>query len=56
MALSLTKGDVEKLIVGATILGTGGGGDPKEGKEMLETSTQAGDSCSPILTRCVLNL
>ncbi len=42
MALSLTKGDVEKLIVGATILGTGGGGDPKEGKEMLLGDLDAG--------------
>mgnify|MGYP001626360262 CR=1 FL=1 len=34
---SLTrKEDVENLILGATILGTGGGGDPREGSKLLE--------------------
>ena len=31
-----TRKDVEDLILGATILGTGGGGDPKEGVKLLE--------------------
>ena len=32
---TLTKGDIEDLIVGATILGVGGGGDPGKGLEIL---------------------
>ncbi|MDA4112167.1 MAG: DUF917 domain-containing protein, partial [Thaumarchaeota archaeon] len=32
---TLTKTDIEDLIVGATILGVGGGGDPKKGLEIL---------------------
>lgn len=30
-------GDAEKLVLGATILGTGGGGDPREGLSMLKS-------------------
>ncbi|HIQ10605.1 MAG TPA: DUF917 family protein, partial [Pyrodictium sp.] len=34
---SLTsRRDIEDLIRGATILGTGGGGDPKEGLKLLD--------------------
>ncbi|AFH42003.1 DUF917 domain-containing protein [Fervidicoccus fontis] len=29
------EGDVERLVIGATVLGTGGGGDPKEGYKAL---------------------
>lgn len=34
--------DVEDLIVGTTILGTGGGGNPKEGSAILESDLAAG--------------
>jgi len=42
MVLSLGRYDVEQLIVGATIMGTGGGGNPKEGLRMLLGDLQAG--------------
>ncbi len=42
MVLSLAKDDVEKLIVGTTIMGTGGGGDPKEGLAMLLGDLESG--------------
>ena len=32
----LTEKDVEHLIIGAAILGTGGGGDPEEGLKILK--------------------
>lgn len=32
----VSKSDLENLVLGATILGTGGGGDPKEGLKLLE--------------------
>jgi uncharacterized protein len=32
---TLTKNDIEDLIVGATLLGVGGGGDPQKGLEIL---------------------
>jgi hypothetical protein len=34
--------DVEDLIVGTTILGTGGGGSPQTGRKILESDLQAG--------------
>ena len=36
MAKVLTKREIEDLLQGATILGTGGGGDPKKGLKLLE--------------------
>jgi len=38
----LTEKDVEHLIVGAAILGTGGGGDPEKGLEMLKKDFKEG--------------
>ncbi len=38
----LTEKDVEHLIVGAAILGTGGGGDPEEGLNMLKRDLKEG--------------
>jgi len=38
----LTEKDVEHLIVGAAILGTGGGGDPEKGLEMLKKDLKEG--------------
>jgi len=32
-----TREDVEKFVLGATILGTGGGGSPEEGRRLLES-------------------
>lgn len=40
--MTLTKKDVEHLIIGATILGTGGGGSPDKGLSMLQTDLQEG--------------
>jgi DUF917 family protein len=37
-----TSNDVEDLIVGTTILGTGGGGSPESGRTVLETDLKAG--------------
>mgnify|MGYP001772531312 CR=1 FL=1 len=37
-----TINQVEKLVLGATILGTGGGGDPREGLAMLKSVLEAG--------------
>ncbi|MEM1858580.1 MAG: DUF917 family protein, partial [Desulfurococcaceae archaeon] len=34
--------DAEKLVLGATILGTGGGGDPREGLSMLKGVLEEG--------------
>jgi DUF917 family protein len=42
LVMSLGKDDVEKLIVGTTILGTGGGGNPKEGWAMLLDDLESG--------------
>jgi len=39
---SLTLDDVENLVAGATILGTGGGGDPEEGLKMLRQDLSEG--------------
>ncbi len=36
-----TKRDVEDLVLGATILGTGGGGDPKKGVRLLEEAVES---------------
>lgn len=38
----LTKKDVEHLIIGAAILGTGGGGNPEEGLSMLKEDFEGG--------------
>ena len=38
----LTKEDVENLVIGASILGSGGGGDPYIGKLMLLTAIEKG--------------
>jgi len=40
--MTLTKEDVEHLIIGATILGTGGGGSPEKGLGMLQSDLQEG--------------
>jgi DUF917 family protein len=37
-----SKDDVEDLVVGATILGTGGGGSPQTGREVLESDLKSG--------------
>lgn len=37
-----TLRDIDHLVVGATILGTGGGGDPKAGRETLNADLTAG--------------
>lgn len=37
-----SKDDVEDLVVGTTILGTGGGGSPKTGREVLESDLEGG--------------
>lgn len=42
MVKVLNEEDVKNLIVGATILGTGGGGDPKEGLKTLLNDLKAG--------------
>jgi len=42
MVLSLGRHEVEQLIVGTTIMGTGGGGSPKEGLRMLFGDLEAG--------------
>jgi len=42
MVLYLYKDEVEKLIVGTTIMGTGGGGSPKEGLDMLLGDLESG--------------
>lgn len=42
MVLSLSRDGVEQLIVGATIMGTGGGGSPREGLEILFGDLEAG--------------
>ena len=36
-----TREDAEDLVLGATILGAGGGGDPKEGLRMMEAALRA---------------
>ncbi|ALM74039.1 DUF917 domain-containing protein [Thermococcus barophilus] len=38
----LTEQDLKDLIEGCTVLGTGGGGDPKEGWELIERELKAG--------------
>jgi len=42
MFMLKTTNDVEDLIVGATIFGTGGGGSPQTGKAFLESDLKAG--------------
>jgi hypothetical protein len=37
-----SKGDIEDLVVGTTILGTGGGGSPEDGRNVLESDLKAG--------------
>jgi|YelNatPaOPRAMG01_1025707.scaffolds.fasta_scaffold10415_6 DUF917 family protein len=46
MVRVLTEEDVKNLIAGATILGTGGGGDPKEGLEILMDDLKTGRTLS----------
>ncbi len=43
-----TLEDARKLVLGATILGTGGGGDPREGMKMMEEVISAGRSVSVV--------
>lgn len=42
MVRTLDKKGVEHLVIGSTILGTGGGGDPEEGLKMLMDDLEAG--------------
>jgi hypothetical protein len=42
MVKVLEREDINNLIVGTTILGTGGGGDPKEGLEILTKDLKSG--------------
>jgi len=42
MVLSLSRDEVKQLVVGTTIMGTGGGGSPKEGLKMLFGDLDAG--------------
>ena len=42
MVLSLNRDEVEQLVIGATIMGTGGGGSPREGLRMLFRDLEAG--------------
>ena len=42
MVRILKEEDVNNLIIGATILGTGGGGDPKEGLRTLMDDINSG--------------
>jgi DUF917 family protein len=37
-----SKDAIENLVAGTTILGTGGGGSPQAGKEVLELDLKAG--------------
>lgn len=37
-----SKDAVEDLVVGTTILGTGGGGNPQDGRSLLESDLEAG--------------
>lgn len=39
---TLEKSDIEDLVVGTTLLGTGGGGSPQIGREILESDLKAG--------------
>ena len=42
MSRSLSIDEVSDLVEGATILGTGGGGEPKEGFQLLESDVESG--------------
>ncbi len=42
MPWDLTKGDVERIAIGAGILGTGGGGNPRQGRIRAETKLEEG--------------
>ena len=42
MRIIASKEDIENLVLGATVLGTGGGGDPNEGLQLLLSILNAG--------------